>query len=113
MLLGEIERDRERLQQHETAVDDRRQPAVGIDREKFRLARAGVADLDRQMLVVEPELLRDPERAEGAGAGDAVDAADSCAPDWRSILDNRARRANRLSRHRRRNVMASQAASCC
>ena len=36
MLLGEIERDRQRLEQHEAVVDDDRQPAVGIDRQKFR-----------------------------------------------------------------------------
>ena len=66
-------RDRERLEQHEIAVDDHRQPAVRIDREEFRRARAGVADLDRQVLVVDAELLRHPERAKGAGAGDAVD----------------------------------------
>ena len=73
MLLGEIERDGERLEQHEVAVDDHRQPAVRIDREELRRARAGVADLDRNVLVVEPELLRHPDRAEGAGAGNAVD----------------------------------------
>src|SRR6185436_16645703 len=73
MLLGEIERDGERLEQHEAVVDDDRQPAVRIDGEKLRRAGAGVADLDRIVLVVETELLRHPERAEGAGAGDAVD----------------------------------------
>ena len=36
--------------------------------------RAGRTDLDRNVLVVEPELFRDPQRAKGAGAGDAVDA---------------------------------------
>ena len=74
MLLGEVKRDRQRLEQHEAVVDDDRQPAVRIDRQKLRRARAGIADLDRQVLVVEPELLRHPQRAEGAGAGDAVDA---------------------------------------
>src|SRR6185369_11312928 len=74
VLLGEIERDGERFPQDETAVVDRRQATVGIDREVLRLARAGRTDLDRNVLVVEPELFRDPERTEGAGAGDAVDA---------------------------------------
>ena len=74
MLLGEIERDRERLPQDEAAVVDRRQAAVRVDGEIVRLARARLADLDRNVLVVEPELVGDPERAEGAGAGDAVDA---------------------------------------
>ena len=74
MLLGEIERDGEQLEQHEAVVDDHRQPAIRVDGEKFRRARAGVADLDRIVLVVEAKLLRHPERAEGAGAGDAVNA---------------------------------------
>ncbi len=74
MLLGEVERDGERFPQDKAAVVDRRQAAVGIDREILRLARAGRTDLDRNMLVVEIKLFRDPERAEGAGAGDAVNA---------------------------------------
>src|SRR5207302_6612347 len=73
VVLGEIKRDGERLPQRKAAVVDRRQAAVGIDREVVRLARAGRADLDRHMLVIEAELLRDPERAKGAGAGDAID----------------------------------------
>ena len=74
MLLGEIKRDRKQLEQHEAVIDDDRQPPVRIDGQKFRRARAGVADLDRQMLVVEPKLFRHPQRAERAGAGNAVDA---------------------------------------
>jgi hypothetical protein len=74
VLLGEIEGDRKRLPQQEAAVIDRRQAAVGIDREVFRLARARRADLDWHVLVVEAELLGDPERAKGAGAGDPVNA---------------------------------------
>ena len=53
MLLGEIERDGERLEQHEAIVDDDRQPPVRIDGEKLRRAGAGVADLDGIVLVVE------------------------------------------------------------
>ena len=74
MFLGEVKRDRKRLEQHEIAVDDDRQPAIRIDGEKLRRAGAGVADLDRQVLVVEPDLRGDPERAERARARDAVDA---------------------------------------
>jgi len=77
MLLGEIERDGKRFPQHEAAVVDRRQAAVGIDREIVRLARAGWTDLGRNMLVVETELLGDPEHAKGAGAGNAVNAQGS------------------------------------
>jgi hypothetical protein len=71
---GEIERDRERLPQHEAAVVDRRQPAVGVDREIVRFAGAGSTDLERNMLVIEIELLGDPEHAKGAGAGNPVNA---------------------------------------
>src|SRR5262249_43759262 len=74
MLLGEIERDGERFPQDEAAVVDRRQAAVGIDREIVRLARAGRTDFERNVLVIESELLGDPERAKGAGAGNAVNA---------------------------------------
>jgi hypothetical protein len=74
VLLGEIERDRQRLPQHEAVVVDRRQAAVGIEREIIGAARAGGADLDRDVLVGKPELLGHPDGAEGAGAGDAVDA---------------------------------------
>src|SRR5262249_4131109 len=48
--------------------------AVGIDGEIVRLARPGGADLDRNVLVIEPEFLGDPERAKGAGARDAINA---------------------------------------
>src|SRR5262249_7014294 len=72
MLLGEIERDRERFPQDEAAVVDRRQAAVGIDREIVRLACAGRTDFERNVLVIEIELLGDPEHAKGAGAGNAV-----------------------------------------
>src|SRR6185312_2195558 len=81
IFLGEIERDGQRLGEHEAVVVDRRQPPVRIDSEEFRLARAGLADLNRDVLVVEAELLRHPERAEGAGAGDAIDAQG--AHSWR------------------------------
>src|SRR5215472_4167462 len=74
MLLGEVKRDRQRFPQDKAIVFDRRQAAVGIDGEIIRLARPGGADLDRNVLVIEPELLGDPERAKGAGARDAVNA---------------------------------------
>src|SRR5580698_6879888 len=74
MLLGEVQRDRERLEQYEIAVNDHRQAPVRIDRQKFRALCTIVTDLDRQMLVVEPKLLGHPERPEGARTGDAVDA---------------------------------------
>src|SRR5262249_46885917 len=74
MLLGEVKRDRQRFPQDKAIVFDRRQAAVGIDGEIVRLARPGGADLDRNVLVIEPELLGDPERAKGAGARDAVNA---------------------------------------
>ena len=93
----------------------------GIDGEKLRRARAGIADLDRQVLVVEPELLRHPERAEGAGAGDAVDfqAGHGCfrLRDFAaSILDNRRaepigfRRRTERWRHPSRVVLLTGAA---
>jgi hypothetical protein len=50
------------------------QAPVRIDGEKFRRAGTRVADLDRQVLVVEPDLHGDPERAERARARDAVNA---------------------------------------
>src|SRR5262249_56050658 len=65
---------RGRPAQSEHAVIDRRQPAVGIDREIVRLAGAGRTDLERNMLVFELELLGDPEHAKGAGAGNPVNA---------------------------------------
>jgi hypothetical protein len=74
VLLGEIERDCKRLEQHEAVVRDEGQAPVWIDREKLRRAGASSADLDRQVLVVETELIRHPERSERAGAGDAVNA---------------------------------------
>ena len=74
MFLGEVERDRKRLEQHEAVVHDDRQTPVRIDGEKLRRTGTGVADLDRQVLVVEPDLRGDPERAERARARDAVDA---------------------------------------
>ena len=74
MLLGEVERDGERLPQDEAVVLDRRQPAVGIDREILGLARTGLADLDRHVLVDDAELLGDPQCAKRARARDAVDA---------------------------------------
>jgi len=74
VLLGEIERDGERLEQRKAAVDDEGQPAVRINRQKLRRPRAGIADLDRQVLVGELKLVRHPQRAKSAGAGDAVDA---------------------------------------
>ncbi len=91
MLLGEIKRDGERLEQHETVVDDDRVPPVRVDGEKLRRARAGVADLDGIVLVVEPQLARHPERAEGTGAGDAyIFRPDMSSPRFAgSILDNR------------------------
>ena len=117
MLLGEVERDGERLEQHEAVVDDDRQPPVGVDGEKLRRAGAGVADLDRIVLVIEPQFLRHPERAEGAGAGDAVNTQAGHRfssvslrgsgpefPDFAaSILDNR--RAEPIG-FRRENTMA-------
>src|SRR5262249_36122128 len=74
VLAREIEIDGERLPQDEAAVVDRRQPAIGIDGEIVGLARAGRTGLDREMFVVEAELLRHPDGAKGAGAGDAVNA---------------------------------------
>jgi hypothetical protein len=74
MLLGEIECDCERFPQSKATIVDRRQAAIGIDREVVRLLRSGRTDLDRNMLVFELELLGDPERKKGAGAGDAVNA---------------------------------------
>ena len=74
MFLGEIERDGEGFPHDETIVVDRRQAAVGIDREIVRLACAGRTDFERNMLVIEIELLGDPERAKSAGAGNAVNA---------------------------------------
>jgi hypothetical protein len=43
MLLGEVERDRQRLEQHEAVVLDEGQAAVRIDFKKLRRARAGVS----------------------------------------------------------------------
>jgi len=74
MFLGQIERDRQRLPQDESLILDRRQAPVRIDGEIVRLARALLADLERHVLVVEPELLGDPQRAKRARPGDAVDA---------------------------------------
>src|SRR4029450_1291586 len=68
------QRDRKRLEQGEAVVHDEGQAPVRIDSEKFGRARTGSADLDRQVLVVEPELIRHPERSERAGAGDTVNA---------------------------------------
>ena len=73
MLLGEVERDRERLEQHKAVVVDRRQPAVRIDAQEIRPLRAGAADLDRIVVVIEAELLRHPQRAERPRARNAVD----------------------------------------
>src|SRR5262249_6010808 len=74
VLLGEIERDRKRLEQHEAAVHDEGQAPVWIDGEKLRRAGVYSANFDWQVLVVEPELIRHPESPERAGAGDAVNA---------------------------------------
>ena len=60
MLLGEIERDCERFPQNEPLVVDRGQPAVGIEGEVVGLPGAGSTDLDRNVLVVETKLVRDP-----------------------------------------------------
>jgi hypothetical protein len=51
MLLGEIESDCERLPQGKPVVFDSGKPSVRVDRQKFRLARAGRADLGRNVLV--------------------------------------------------------------
>ena len=72
MLLGEVERDRERFRQHEIAIGNDRQPPIGIERQEFRRARPSIADFDRHVLVSEPELFGDPQGAERARAGDAV-----------------------------------------
>src|SRR5262249_36811752 len=76
VLLGEVERDRKRLPQQKAAIIDRRQAAVGVDRQVFRLARPRRTDLDRHVLVVESQLLADPESAKrlGTGTGDPVNA---------------------------------------
>jgi len=74
VLLGEIKRDRKRLEQHKAVVDDAGQPAVGIERKKLGRARAGVAALDRQMVVRDPDFLGDPKGAKRARARDAIDA---------------------------------------
>ena len=99
MLLGEVERDRQRFKQHEAVVDDDRQPAVGIDGQKLRRLGAGVADLDRQVLVIDPGLFRHPQRAEGAGAGDAVNAqaGHAVSPHSRRSIDE-FRRFNKKGR---------------
>ena len=47
--------------------------ALGLA-EIFGLARSGLPDFDRDVLVVEAEFARDPQHAKRAGAGDAVDA---------------------------------------
>src|SRR5262249_48625602 len=47
MLLGEIERDCERLPQDEAAVVDRRQTAVGVDREPHRSRAEYARNRDR------------------------------------------------------------------
>lgn len=74
MLLGEIKRNGEGFPQHESIIVDGGKPPVGINREKFGATRAGSADLGRDVLVGEPQFLGDPEGAERAGTGDAVDA---------------------------------------
>jgi hypothetical protein len=74
VLLGEIEVDRERLPEDEAVVVDRRQPAVRVELEVRLGIGLGAPDLDRQMLVFEPKLMRHPQRAECARAGNAVDA---------------------------------------
>ncbi len=74
MLLRQIERDREQLPQDEAVIGDRRQPAIGIDRQEFRSPGAGRPDLERDVLVVDAEFHRHPQRAKGARAGDAVNA---------------------------------------
>jgi len=58
---------------YESVVNDDRQPPVRVEGEKLRRARARIADLDRIVLIFDTELHRHPERAKGAGAGDAVD----------------------------------------
>src|SRR5262249_53607491 len=56
----------------QSVVVDRRNPAVRIDREIFRRSSAAVAEMDRDVLVVEPELVDHPQHAIGARAGNAV-----------------------------------------
>ena len=68
MLLGEIKGDGEGFPEDKSIVVDGRKPSVGIDGEKFGSARAGGADLGRNVLVRESELLCEPERAERARA---------------------------------------------
>src|SRR4029077_4537664 len=74
IFLGEVERNRQRFRQHELAVDNDRQPPIGIERQEFGAARAGLADLERHVLVGKLQLFGDPQGAKRARAGDAVDA---------------------------------------
>ena len=56
-LLGEVEQDRARFEQRErlaarpVGIDDRRNLAVGIERQEFRRALLALADVDRMRLV--------------------------------------------------------------
>jgi len=83
MLLGEVKRDRQRFPQDKAIVFDRRQAAVGIDGEVVGLTRARRADLDRDVAVVEAELLCDPEGAKRPRSRDAVDAQHVVLGEWR------------------------------
>jgi hypothetical protein len=78
VFLGEVEIDGERLPQDEAIVIDRRQAPVRVDGEVVRLARASRPDLDRDVPVVEPKLLRHPQRTKCAGPGNAVNAQHVC-----------------------------------
>src|SRR4051812_45218729 len=60
MLLGEVAVDRHRFPQLHAVVVDRRNLAIGIDREIVRGLGAAVGEMDRHVLVVEAELLRAP-----------------------------------------------------
>jgi len=54
--LAEIGKDRVRLAQHQIAVDENRDPAGRVDRQKRRLALLAFRQVHRDLLAVEPEL---------------------------------------------------------
>jgi hypothetical protein len=77
MFLGEVDVDRQRLPHDEAVIVDRRQAAVGVDREIAGLARPGRSRLDRDVLVIETELFSHPQHAKSTGARDPINTQTS------------------------------------